>query len=446
MTGAEPAGPSPDPVSPAPAPGPFARLRDLIGKGWASNLVRQASWMVLLNGSTKLLAMFASGYAARCLGPVNLGMSALVQNAVGQSLLVTNGGFDFAATRVIARHPEQCAPVTETVITTRLVGSLLIALIWCAVVMLVPTGLPRHVALLGVPLLLIGALNLTFAFQALEKLPVQTFLNMAGSLATCVLYVAFFRPGIGPGADLAVQSLTSLSAVVVGVWYYRRYVGSIPIARIDVRRLTTLFQGSWLYWLSNILVFSFTAIQVLMVAWFLGLRDAGVYRSCLMLAAGVDVMYNSINGLMIPRMVVWYKDGWRVLMRRQLQLLPIFIAIALAFSAILFAMTPILYHRLFGAAYEPGIRLFEVLLLSRAIVFVGHIFAYGLIAMHHDRQVVFGVVAASITSLTLSFALIPAMGLSVVPWISVASEVAVMGLCAFFSYRCYRDHPTRTGD
>ena len=68
----------------------------------ASRLARDAALLFVLNLTSRALGFVGSLYAARCLGPVKLGLSGVVQAAVQQAGLAYNGGLDPVGVRRIA--------------------------------------------------------------------------------------------------------------------------------------------------------------------------------------------------------------------------------------------------------------------------------------------------------------------------------------------------------
>src|SRR5262249_33985940 len=147
---------------------------------YSSQFVRDAVALLVLNTTARGIAFIGVAYAARCLGPLKLGTSALVQTTSQQVALVYNGGFDIAAVRKIAREKDEAHLTTATVLTFRLSMALIVSVIWTALCLILVSPPNVAVWMLGVPLMLTGAGTLTFAFQGLEKLPIQNAIT-AGS-------------------------------------------------------------------------------------------------------------------------------------------------------------------------------------------------------------------------------------------------------------------------
>ncbi|HEY8965791.1 MAG TPA: hypothetical protein VIM58_05070, partial [Candidatus Methylacidiphilales bacterium] len=87
------------------------RLRILRARFRASPFARDAAAMLVLNVLTKILSILGSGYAARCLGPSNLGVSGMVQTLAQQSFLAVHGGFENVVAREISHDPARAPAV-----------------------------------------------------------------------------------------------------------------------------------------------------------------------------------------------------------------------------------------------------------------------------------------------------------------------------------------------
>jgi O-antigen/teichoic acid export membrane protein len=70
-----------------------------------SNFVRDAASPFVFNLLSRAISFFGTAYAMRCLGPLNVGISALVQTTVQQVALAFNRGFDTVAAHRIAMIP-----------------------------------------------------------------------------------------------------------------------------------------------------------------------------------------------------------------------------------------------------------------------------------------------------------------------------------------------------
>ena len=145
-------------------------------------------------------------YAARCLGPRNLGISGMVQNIVAQASLLLGVIYTTVLVREYknANKDEARNQLIRVSTTFRLMG----ALVFCAIggVVMAFHLMPPEYHFAGwffIPLLLLGTIQPAWVFQAAEKQHFQSALAVLQPALAAVLYISLFKPGISAGADLA---------------------------------------------------------------------------------------------------------------------------------------------------------------------------------------------------------------------------------------------------
>ena len=106
----------------------FARI-------WQSNFARQAAWLLVFNVISKGVGFLGNAYAARSLGPINLGISALVLATVQQVMLIYDGGFSIVGVRKIAMDKENSRSVIETINTFQLSMALMVSVFWLIIIL-----------------------------------------------------------------------------------------------------------------------------------------------------------------------------------------------------------------------------------------------------------------------------------------------------------------------
>jgi O-antigen/teichoic acid export membrane protein len=399
-----------------------------------SKFARDAAWLFVLNLLSRGVGFFGTAYAMRSLGPVNVGISALIQVTVQQAALSFNCGFDVIAVRRIADDHGNTGVVTTTAVTFRLALAVIASLIWVIVCYLVPES-QRWVWLLGVPIMIAGAGSIGFVFCGQEKLPIQNAIGTGGVLLSAIAYFVFFRPNMFLGADLIVISIIGLTTMGVSWWMYHRLCGFWPVGQVVIGQLRLLFRESWRYWLLAVMVFFYSMFQFPLIAYLLGPRELGIFRSAFGLAAGVELLFNSINSLLLARLVNWQKMGLDVMWHRQTKLLFVFLIIGLPIVGILILAAPMIYSLFLGDAFKEGILVFQILVVGRLVVFLGQIYAWGLVAVGQDNQFLFASLLGAISSITMNLIVIPKYGIAGAAIVSVASEFLLVTTIFLFVRR-----------
>jgi len=410
----------------------YARVAGGIVRLRRTQLARDAAWLLIFNLSSRAVAFFGIAYAARCLGPFNLGISALVQTTAQQAALIFNGGFDTVATRQIASDQKSCPAITEAVVLFRLCLAGVISVVWVICTLTIISPAHRFAWLMGVPLMFTataGAAGIVFAFQGLEKLPIQSAISAGSALLSAAAYFLFFRSGEFLGADLIVISVVGLITVVVSWSAYFHVFHAWPINNATFRPVAILLRESWRYWILAVVVYFYSVFQIPLVAWMLGAREAGIFRSAFLMAGGLDLLFGSVNNLLLPRLVIWRQQGLQTMWRKQSKLFLIFLGIGIPTITAAILVAPIVYRVLLGPAYLGGVVVFQILALGRLVVFVGQIFAWGLAAARLDTQFVLASLGGAISNVTLNLIFTPIYGIIGAAFISLISELVVHLSC-----------------
>jgi O-antigen/teichoic acid export membrane protein len=209
----------------------------------------------------------------------------------------------------------------------------------------------------------------------------------------------------------------------------RRTFGHWPFGFSILGELRVLLGESWRYWALAIATFVYSTFQIPLIAHFLGSEQTGLYRSAFAMAAAIELLYNSVNALLLPRLVAWRTQGVEVLWRRQGKLFMIFLGIGATATLLLMLAAPFVYRVLLGPAFVRAVPIFRLLLLGRLIVFVGQIYAFGLAALNMDRAFLAATILGAVVSLVMNVVLLPHAGLVGAALVSILSESLVAGFC-----------------
>jgi PST family polysaccharide transporter len=403
--------------------------RVVVAKLRSCKLARDAFWLLVTNVFSKGLMLLGSAYAARCLGPFNFGVSGLVQATVQQVALTSNGGFDLVAVRRIAHDKSSAGKNASAIVCTRVVIVAIAALVWTCATPFLASPRNRFAWLMGVPILLGTAFSLVFVFQGLERLPIQSWIGVIVSLLSAAAYFLFFRPGMFLGADLIVIAVGAIITTVVSWWAFYRVIGHLPLAVPSAGFLRTLFAESWRFWILTSVVSLYSIIQVPLITYLLGAREAGIFRSAFILAAGMEIIFNSVNNLLLPRLVAWKTQGLTHMWRQQGSLLQAFTIVGVPGVGLVILLAPWIYRTFFGVAYLEGIAVFQILAIGRLVVFVGQIYAWGLPAANLDSTFVIISATGAALSVTLNCFLARPYGIIAVAIVSVTVEFLVHYSC-----------------
>jgi O-antigen/teichoic acid export membrane protein len=279
----------------------------------------------------------------------------------------------------------------------------------------------------------LGSLGIGFVFQGLERLPIQAAAGLATSVLTAGAFFIYFHPGMSLGSDLVVTVIATTISLG-GLWgYYFFYCGaneggltSLSTVFANIRQL---LQSSWYYWALAATVFMYSGIQIPIVTYFLGERDAGIYRSAYLFAGGLYLVFNSVNSLLLPRLVRWREAGPRIMWRHQMTLVVVLFLIGAPTVFLAIIAAPFFFRVILGPEFAEGAIVFQILSIQTLIVFVGQIFAAGLTANGQHAAYLRASLLGVVICIGANPFVAPSFGLVGVALVSLASDTAIHGYC-----------------
>jgi O-antigen/teichoic acid export membrane protein len=347
---------------------------------------RQALYLILLNSLSRVFSFLGSAYSARCLGPANLGTSALIQSTSQQLSLTFEGGFSVIGVRKIASDKSQTTNVVELITTFRLTISFLILLIWFFGVEYFIEERARFAWSIGAWGIVSAATNLNYVFQGIQKLPSQNIITIFTSIFTTITYFIFFYPGIFLGADLVVAFVVGIISNIISWIMYFRLFGRFPISFKRFFESIKLLQDSWRYWIISIFASGFDLLQISFISLLISNHDAGIYRAAILLVGAPELLYTSINALLLPKLINWKEKGLDFMWQMQSKLVLYYVIFGLALTICFVSIVPIIIEDLLGKRFQTPILLIIILSFSKLGVFIGQIYLFGLIALGLDKE------------------------------------------------------------
>lgn len=349
---------------------------------------------------------------------------------VAQVSLGFNGGFDTVAVRKIATDRQSAGEITAAVIAFRMGVALVAACLWVAVVLLIPGLQYRSIWLFGALLLVLSAAGTGFVFSGLEKLPIQTAIGTGGALLTALAYFVLFRPGIFLGADLVLGVGVALITTAFSWVACRRILGQWPLRRTQLHYVRSLVQEGWRYWIAAIVGYLYSAFQIPLVVYILGAHEGGLYRTAFTMAAAIELLFGSINSLLLPRLIAWKDVGGDFLRRRQGNFFAVSLAIGIPPVAILVFAAPYIFQTMLGSEFARAIPVFQILAIGRLVVFCTQIYPFTLVAMGRDTSLLLMSITSAVLSVSLGTVAAGMYGIAAVAMVAVFAE-------AFVGFTCF---------
>ena len=367
-------------------------------------------------------------WAARCLGPHNLGISGMVQNIVAQAALLLGAIYPM----VLVREYKNAETTEErhrlVRISTSFQLGLAIIFSTLAAVALKFHIFPADYDLAGwffIPILLISAIQPAWVFQAAEKQHFQSLVAVLQPALKTALYLLVFRPGMSASADLAV--ITVVSAVLTVIYWFFVYKftslrGSVIDLQVFQQAKELMQRSKWLF-VSSLTIYVYTTLEQPLLGWFYSVEELGKYRTAVTVSGIVQGFFSIILSVLYPRFLEWKKRGEEVLWNRQIKLVGLFVSMGAIGIVLTFSIVPHIYPYIFGAAYQKAALPCAILLASKIVVLPSGTFYFGLMTDHQYDKVIFSCTfGAAFFSLLLNLLFIPRFGMYAAALINLLSE------------------------
>jgi O-antigen/teichoic acid export membrane protein len=264
---------------------------------------------------------------------------------------------------VVARRPERTAPVLGNTLVVSVAAGLLAALLACAAAILRPAWFP------GIPFALVALTAAVLPFQFMTFLFQNTLLGMQRTAAFNLFEVAnkvltflalvvwlVLLGGGAPGAAVLFAAMAVIFGTASAL-YCGRLVPFAP--RFDRALFAEMIRYGSRVYLSCLLAFLVIRSDMLLVNYFLGTGEAGVYSIAVQIADTILLLPVTIGMILLPRIAGTAEERQdevtaRVLRHTALLLGGLCVAAAVAVGPVV--------HLLYGRAFEGAILATRLLL------------------------------------------------------------------------------------
>jgi len=261
-----------------------------------SRLTESIVSLYLLQGVNYIIALAVLPYLVRVLGMEKFGLVAFAQSLAQYFTLFTDYGFNFTATRAIARNrddSEAISRIFSTVLVVKLILMILGVLVMTLAVAAVPRLREHSIFFLVAYVAVVGnVLFPTWYFQGTEQMRfISGIVSLARVLGAVALLLAVHRPSDALLA-LEIQSASLLFGGILGLGTALRMC-AIHFVRPTRREVVSAFVEGWSLFISTAAVSLYSNTNVFLVGLLCGNLQAGYFSS-------VEKLIRSAQGLIAP--------------------------------------------------------------------------------------------------------------------------------------------------
>ncbi len=161
------------------------------------NIINNLFHLSILQGVNYLFPLITLPYLFRVLGVEQIGIIALAQAVIQYFIIITDYGFDLAATRDISvnkTNSENISRIFSSVISTKLLLLIISAILLFVLVQIIPSmSIHKHVYYITFGMVIGQVLFPIYLFQGLEKMNIITYINSSVKIAALIVILLLIR-------------------------------------------------------------------------------------------------------------------------------------------------------------------------------------------------------------------------------------------------------------
>jgi O-antigen/teichoic acid export membrane protein len=257
-------------------------------------------------------------------------------------------------------------------------------------------------------------------FLAVQKARLEFVVYVVETIGIVVGYVVIFRAAPTALSLFFVYAFATLVSAVCAFLF-----GS-GIARFRSGRFTwvlgkQILRNGLPLSLFGIATYLFFSADQLIVEYYHGLREVGIYNVGTRIVLAVAVVPGLLNSVVLPHLSRHREDPVKI-KKIILYCLGLLVGGASLFSCGIFLLGPWIIQRFFSVEFWPIIPLLGPLSLMTVPLFAVSLFDYVLISYNLQKQDFYLTLAAGVVNVALNFGLVPRYGIAGAVGASVASQ------------------------
>lgn len=372
----------------------------------------------------KGVIFFTSMYLMRTILPEGNGILAFSTSFFSFFVLFVVLAFNTVGTREIAKAPDKIKEYTDTIISTRVILSVVVFLIYVGILWSIDIGIEKRIVTFIVGFALFAnAINLDWVFQGMEKMKVLAFRQVLTSIATLIGFLIF----VHSRDDLYLAAVISTGSNLINVsWLFVYYVRTEFKFRFHIdKELLKLILKSAIP--LSIFTFSVTMLNqaniMIMEYYKLSTDQIGIFNSAFKI-----IQFSVIPSAVIQMAFYPLLSRSQTLEERKLifgKYLTLNLLIGAWITLIIFLIPEFVISSTVGLKYAAAVPLLKIYILSAIFMYLNTSLTPALIAWSFEKKVMYAIAIGSILSLIANFSLIYYLGVEGAVYASIIGEFAI---------------------
>ena len=274
-------------------------------------------------------------------------------------------------------------------------------------------------------------------YLRMDKVALAEFL---GKIVQLLIVIWFIKLGLG---FLWIILTIILGALINFLVIWRLLAGHAKLRLdFDFSFWKEIWRKSYPLAISNILTMIYFSANAIIISVFWPAEEVGVFRLSYKVLESLIFFPAMFVGLMMPLLSRFALADWtkfKNIFQRTFDVLMIF-GWPLILGGV--ALAPQIICLLGGDQYQESVGILRILMMAVGLIFLGTLFSFGLIALERQRTLLKISAVGVAANLILNFALIPRYSSLAAAWVSVLTEMLVLGLMFWVFWRAWRLFPS----
>ncbi len=377
--------------------------------GAAGRVVRNALWLLISQGGTRLIGFVLGTVLARYLGAGDFGAYMFVMTYVSYFGFLADAGLGRYLIRDVARDRAQQQRVLAHVLALRLVLGVvcyvaMVVVAWLTATAAVPAG---FVAIAGLSLFTGAAAGaLASAFNAREEMRVSALFGLLSSVTTAAFVLGAAAGRAGLAGLIIATAAANLPPLLFLLWSWRRRAGG-PRLAVDLRFWRHALRESYPYAILGFIGLVYFRMDALMLAWMQGAEATGIYTAAYRLLDAATDIPGVLVAAAFPAFARLHQQPRATLRRAHRATFMLLAAAGVPVMAGMMVLAGPVVSLLYGSAFQESVTVLRLLSVAVFLIFADTANTMVLYSGDRMRLVMLLSVVTTAANLGLNFLLIP---------------------------------------
>ncbi len=373
-------------------------------------LNRNIIYLSLVQGSNFLLPLITFPYLVRVLGPHNFGVLGFCQATMQYLVLLTDYGFNWTGTQLIARNKNDSRKV-DSIFWSIIYAKILFAMISFIIFIALCVFIDKYRALWLImvflfPMVIGSIIYPIWFFQGLEKMRMVTICTVASRFIT----IPFVFIYVNDANDVVNAALIQSSAYLVAGFFALSIIKKKKLVishRFDIIDIIKCIKDSWHIFISTSAISLYTTSIAIILGFISGPIAVGYFNAANTIRSAAQNMLSPITQALYPHVNSLIVSDYRAALTLINKSLKIVGAISFLGSCLLFILAPEVIEIGIGKNYQESVDVLRIMAFVPCIVMLSNIFGVQtMLPLGYKKQFSKILVIGAILNLSIIFPLI----------------------------------------